>query len=93
MNRQPVIITSDDRATFANNSLAGLIRNFGIGDIRTVSICTVWSDGEVGGDFHVESDADKAKLIRQFEQMLRILRGEGSSPPIARKAEPQQRRV
>lgn len=82
MPRMPrTYVTSDDRANFANNSIAGLIRNFSIGDIRTVAILTVWGDGEVGGDYHVESEADKAKLIGQFERMLRILRGEEPSPP------------
>jgi hypothetical protein len=78
---QPVFITSDDRARFANNSINGLIRNFGIGDIRTVSILTVWCDGEVGGDYHIESPADKAKLIAQYERMLRVLRGEEPGGP------------
>jgi hypothetical protein len=80
---KPTYFTSDKRASFANDSIAGLIRNFAIGDIRTVSICTVWSDGEVGGDYHIESASDKAKLIAQFERMLRILRGEEKSPPYA----------
>lgn len=71
---QPTYVTSKERAHFAESSLAGLIRRFAIGDIRSVSICAVWSDGEIGGDYHVEDAADKAKLIAQYERMLRILK-------------------
>jgi hypothetical protein len=79
--RHPVFVTSDARAKFANSEIAGLIRNFGIGDIRSVSISTVWSDGEVGGSYHVEGD-DKVNLIAQLERALRVLRGEETSRPL-----------
>jgi len=54
-HRQPIVVTGDARTRFANSELAGLIRNFGVGDIRSVSISTVWCDGEVGGSYHVKS--------------------------------------
>ena len=79
--RQPVYVTSDARARFANSTIDGLIRNFAIGDIRSVSILTVWCDGEVGGDYHIEDAEQKAKLIAQYERMLRILKGEEPAPP------------
>jgi hypothetical protein len=81
-HEQPrMIITGDDRARFANSELAGLVRNFGIGDIRSVSISTVWCDGVAGGSYHVEG-GDRAKMIAQLEKVLAILRGELEAPPF-----------
>jgi hypothetical protein len=38
-----LISTNDERAAFANNAELGeLVRNFGIGNIRSASISTVW---------------------------------------------------
>jgi hypothetical protein len=81
-SRDPVSITSDARARFANARIAGLLRNFGIGDIRSVSISTVWCNGVTGGSYHVEDAEQKAKLIAQLERVLRILKGEEPAQPF-----------
>ena len=75
---QPIIVTSDARARFANSQLAGLVHNFAICDIRSVSISKVWCDGVTGGSYHVEG-GDRAKMIAHLEKVLAILRGEGEA--------------
>jgi hypothetical protein len=77
---QGTIITSDDRARFANNSINWLLHNFARGAIRSVVIATVWSDGEKGGDYHLEQ-SDHGKMIKLLERVPRILRGDEPAPP------------
>jgi hypothetical protein len=73
-------VTSDERAHFANTELNGLIRNFAVGDIRSVMIVTHWSDGEVGGSWHLEGDDAKAELLAHAEKMIAIIKN-GALPP------------
>jgi hypothetical protein len=70
-----MFITSDERAHFANNELTGLIRNFAVGDIRSVMIVTTWADGEVGGAYHI--GGDKAKLLAHAEKMIGVIKNGG----------------
>jgi hypothetical protein len=75
-NRQTIIAdVHPKRAEWANNELSGLVRRFGLGEIRSVIHITAWADGgEPGAGYHIETAKDKQILIAQMEKLLVVLR-------------------
>jgi hypothetical protein len=51
-----VFITSDERAHFWQQELAGIGNAFGIGDLRALVICQWWVDGQCENAWHVETE-------------------------------------
>lgn len=63
-------VMNSARAKYARSEIEGLIRNFGIGDIRSVVITSAWSDGVGGCTWHVENEKDKEILTQYLRNAI-----------------------
>jgi hypothetical protein len=69
MTDAKIFVTSDARAQFCNRDLSSLTRDFAAGDVRSVVALYVWSDGVMGGNYHIESPAERQKLVRYLRKI------------------------
>ena len=78
-----VYITSDDRAHFYQQELAGLAQAFGSGDLRALVLIPWWHDAACLPAWHVGTEEQRVSVIRNLRTMIDTLeRPEGERDEV-----------